>query len=113
MSVSKATVVRGLSRLYLLIAAGWLVYIFVWTPTQIITADIERYVKFGGPLPDSSPWGTKWWHIVVERGFVENPVGMSLLAFGVPLHCGYGMLRAILRVSFWIMDGFRGPPRPS
>jgi hypothetical protein len=104
MALSRRSIERGVSRLYIVAAAAWLLWLLLWLPMETMEANTRSALALKLPLDDRS-WGQKWWAIIVTDGFARDPVFMTFFVLGVPM-LGYLLLIGAIRVCYWIAAGF-------
>lgn len=105
MNFTRQNLERGLTRLYALVALGWLLWILLWLPIRTMDASMNVAIQIGLPF-DNRSWGEKWWAIMVTDGFAKDPIFMTIFVIGAPI-IGYVLLIALVRLCYWVVDGFK------
>ena len=100
--LTRQNLVRGLTRVYVVLVSTGLLWLYLWVPSQVMEADARADALMRRPY-DQRSWGQKYEHIV----FHDASVWFHLLAVVVWPISGYLLMRAVVAIAFWVIDGFR------
>jgi hypothetical protein len=100
---------RGLTRIYVLLVVGWLLYWVLWIPLEGVIRWHELAAATDDPVTRAEFFQhanlpAQWSELVKE--IISSPFSAVLVVLVPPL-LGYGVLRLVLSTIGWLARGFR------